>query len=42
MYTVDSFLNEIADTIQKAYEFRAKLSVRLLHLVELASSRAGW
>ena len=32
-------LNGIADTIQK--EFRAKFSVRLLHLVESASSRAG-
>ena len=40
VYTADSFLNGIPDTIQK--EFRAKLiSVRLLHLVESASSRAG-
>ena len=39
VYTADSFLNGIADTIQK--EFRAKFSVRLLHLVESASSRAG-
>ena len=38
VYTADSFLNIIVDTIQK--EFRAKFSVRL-HLVELASSRAG-
>ena len=37
--TADSFLNRIADTIQK--EFRAKFSVRLLHLVESASSHAG-
>ena len=39
MYTVDSFLNGIADTIQK--ELSAKLSVQPLHLVESFSSRAG-
>ena len=38
VYTADSLLNRIADTIQK--EFSAKLSVRL-HLVELALSQAG-
>ena len=39
VYTADSFLNGIADMIQK--EFSAKLSVRPLHLVELDSLRAG-
>ena len=39
MYTADSLLNRNADTILK--EFSTKLSVRLLHLVELASSLAG-
>ena len=39
VYAADSFLNGIADTIQK--EFGAKLSVRPLHLVESALLRAG-
>ena len=38
MYKADSFLNGITDMIQK--EFSAELSVRLLHLIESASSQA--